>query len=152
MIGRRGIGRTGLVAALAAATQPAMAATGMPGEGPFVAHRVALQISENSAQLQGTVLNNAFNILKFYGPDKVAIQLVAFAGGIELLRIGNKESGRIESLTKQGVIFDACENTMAAYERRTGKPFPRNPLSRPVPAGVVQLITLNEHGYTIIRP
>lgn len=151
MIGRRGIARGGLVATLAAVATPA-AAAGMPGEGPFIAHRVALQISENSPALQGTVINNAFNILKYYGPDKVAIQVVAFAGGIELLRIGNKESERIESLTKQGVIFDACENTMAAYERRTGKAFPRNPLSRPVPAGVVQLITLNEHGYTIIRP
>lgn len=151
MIGRRGIARGGLVATLAAVATPA-AATGMPGEGPFVAHRVALQISENTPQLQGTILNNAFNILKYYGPDKVAVQVVAFAGGIELLRIGNKESDRIESLTKQGVIFDACENTMAAFERRTGKPFPRNPLSRPVPAGVVHLMTLSEHGYTIIRP
>jgi intracellular sulfur oxidation DsrE/DsrF family protein len=149
MIGRRGLGLT-----LAAAATPVAAAAkpGMPGESAFVEHRLALQISEASPGLQTTVINNAFNVLTSYGPDKVAIEIVTFAGGIDLLRIGNKESERIAGLVKQGVIFDACENTMAAFERRTGKPFPRNPMSRPVPSGVVHLITLSEHGYTIIRP
>jgi uncharacterized protein len=148
MIGRRGLG-----AVLAAATaRPAAAAVGMPDESAFIEHRLALQISEATPLTQTTVLNNAFNVLSSYGPDKVAIQIVAFSGGIELLRIGNKESERISGLVKQGVIFDACQNTMDAIERKTGKPFPRNPMSRPVPSGVVHLITLSEHGYTIIRP
>lgn len=148
MIGRRGLG-----AALAAATaRPAASSVGMPGESAFIEHRLALQISEATPLLQTVVLNNAFNVISLYGPDKVAIQIVAFAGGIELLRIGNKESERIAGLVKQGVIFDACQNTMDGIERKTGKPFPRNPMSRPVPSGVVHLITLSEHGYTIIRP
>lgn len=147
MIGRRNLGLS-----LAASATPVAAKPGMPGEGAFVEHRVALQISDATPMVHARALNNAFNILAFYGPDKVAIEIVAFAGGIELLRISNKETARIAGLVKQGVTFDACQNTMNAIERETGKPFPRNPMSRPVPAGVVQLITLNEHGYTIIRP
>lgn len=148
MIGRRSLG----VALAAVTARPTAATIGMPGESAFVEHRVALQISESVPLLETTVINNAFNILEVYGPDKVAIQVVAFAGGIDLLKIDNKESERIAGLVKQGVIFDACMNSIAGYEKRTGKPFPRNPLSRPVPAGVVHLMTLSEHGYTIIRP
>ena len=147
MIGRRWLGL-----ALAATATPAAANQRMPGEGAFVEHRLALQVSSPVPAMQTVAINNAFNVLTAYGPDKVAIEIVAFAGGIELLRIGNKETDRIASLVKQGVIFDACENTMATLERKTGQPFPRNPLSRPVPSGIVHLITLSEHGYTIIRP
>ncbi len=147
-----GIGRRGLGAALAASALPVAAKVGMPGEGPFVEHRLALQISIPSPARQTELLNVAYNVLTYYGPDKVAIEIVAFSGGIELLRIGNKETPRIAGLKRQGVTFDACMNTIHTIERTTGKPFPRNPMSRPVPAGVVQLMTLNEHGYTIIRP
>ena len=146
------IGRRGLGGVIAAAARPAAAQIGMPGEGAFVEHRLALQISIAPQARQTEVLNVAYNVLTYYGPDKVSIRIVAFAGGIELLRIGNKETPRIAALVKQGVHFDACQNTMDAIQRKTGKPFPRNPLSHPVPAGVVQLITLSEHGYTIIRP
>ena len=147
MIGRRGFGLL-----LTAAAKPVAARHGMPGEGAFAEHRVALQVSDATPLVQMRALDNAFNILAFYGPDKVAIEIVAFSSGISMLRIGNYDTPRIASLVRQGVVFDACMNTMATIERETGRPFPRNPMSRPVPAGVVQLITLNEHGYTVIRP
>jgi uncharacterized protein len=125
---------------------------GVPGEPAFVEHRLALQISDASPEKQALILSVANNVLKVFGPDKVAIEVVAFGPGIALLRNDNPKMDEIASLVQQGVHFDACMNSMATYERKTGKPFPLNPKARKVPAGIVRLLTLAEHGYTVIRP
>jgi len=130
----------------------AQGAPGMPDEPAFVEHRLTLQISDGDAARQTVVLNVAFNVLTAYGPDKVAIDVVAFGPGIDLLRDGNPTADRISSLVAQGVHFDACMNTVATIARTTGKPYPLNPRARRVEAGIVQVMTLAEHGYTTVRP
>lgn len=143
-----------LSAGLPVAEMPVVQAaeTGISGESAFVEHRVALQLSDADAGKHALILSVANNILKYYGPDKVAIEIIAFGPGISLLRSDSPDLEKIHSLVAQGVKFDACGNTMDTIERQTGKPFPLNPSAQRVPAGVVQLITLQEHGYTIIRP
>jgi intracellular sulfur oxidation DsrE/DsrF family protein len=121
-------------------------------EGAFVEHRVALQISDAAPEKQTLVLNAAFNVLKVYGPDKVAIKVVAFGPGIDLLRDGNTNEPRIASLMAQGVQFEVCMNTVETVERTTGKHYPLNPVAHQVTAGVPELMSLAEHGYTLIRP
>lgn len=121
-------------------------------EGAFVEHRLALQISDATPEKQALVLNVVVNVLKTYGPDKVAIKVVAFGPGIDLLRAGNANEARIVSLAAQGVHFDVCMNTVETVELATGKPYPLNPVAQRVPAGVVELISLTERGYTLIRP
>jgi uncharacterized protein len=123
-----------------------------PGEPAFVEHRLTLQLSDAGEDKQSQVLSVAFNILKVYGPDKVAIDIVAFGPGIDLLREGNANGQRISSLVAQGVRFDACMNTVTTIERNTGKPYPLNPLAHQVEAGVARILTLAEHGYTTVRP
>ena len=130
----------------------AQSAPAQPQEGAFVEHHVALQISDNTPEKQKLMMNVANNILKTYGPDKVAIEVVAFGPGLELLNDTNPNLAAIESLAAQGVSFDACGNTMETYQRNNGKPFPLNKIARVVPAGVPQLIELSEHGFVVIRP
>ncbi len=130
----------------------ARAESGMPSEPAFVEHRLALQLSDETEAKQALVLSVANNVLKSFGPDKVVIEIVTFGPGIALLRDGNPNAERISSLAAQGVHFDICMNTVATVERTTGKPFPMSKLAHPVDAGVVQLMTLFEHGYTAIRP
>lgn len=127
-------------------------ARGMPDEPAFTEHRLALQISDNTAAKQALVLSVAANVLKAYGLDKVAIEVVAFGPGLELLNRDNPNASKIQDLVRQGVRFDACLNTIATIERETGKPFPLNPNAHKVEAGIVQIITLVEHGYTNVRP
>ena len=126
--------------------------TGMPEEPAFVEHRLALQLSDPTEAKQALVLSVAFNMLKEYGPDKIAIEIVAFGPGVDLLRDGNPNAERISSLVEQGVHFDICMNTVATLERTTGQPFAISPLARKVSAGVAQILTLAEHGYTTVRP
>ena len=125
---------------------------GVAGEAAFVEHRLALQLSDATPAKQALVLSVANNVLKSYGPDKVAIEIVALGPGLELLHEGNPNAVRIRSLAAQGVRFDACMNTLTTIERETGKPYVLLPEAHRVEAGVVQLMTLHEHGYTIIRP
>ena len=125
---------------------------GMPDEPAFVEHRLTLQLSDAGEAKQALVLSVAANVLKLYGPDKVAIDVVAFGPGIDLLHEGNPNGAKIRSLVAQGVHFDACMNTIATIERTTGKPYPLLPEARRVAAGVVQIISLAEHGYTTVRP
>lgn len=137
----------GVPGAIAQTPQPAPA-----DEAPFVEHRLALQISDASPVKQSLIISNVANVLKVFGPDKVAIEVVAYGPGIYLLHADNPNAARIASLVQQGVKFDACMNTIETIERETGKPFPLNPLARKVEAGIVQIMTLAEHGYTTIRP
>jgi intracellular sulfur oxidation DsrE/DsrF family protein len=151
MIGRR----LYLAFALCLAAAPAVAQTAAPGvsgEPVFAEHRLTLQLSDNNAEKQSLVLSVAANILKAYGPDKVAIEVVAFGPGVDLLRADNPNKALIESLAVQGVRFDVCMNTIETIERKTGKPYPLNPRAQKVVAGVERIITLAEHGYVTVRP
>lgn len=141
-----------VLATVQAHAQSAATDAGMPGEPAFVEHRLTLQLSDAGEAKQSMVLNVAFNVLKAYGPDKVAIDVVAFGPGVDLLHDGNPNAARIRSLMAQGVHFDVCMNTVATIERETGKPYPLNPDARKVDAGIVQIMTLAEHGYTTVRP
>jgi len=123
-----------------------------PGESAFVEHRLTLQLSDAGEDKQAQVLNVANNVLKVYGPDKVAIDVVAFGPGVDLLHQGNKNAERISSLVAQGVRFDVCMNTVNTIERNTGKPYPLNPQAHPVEAGIARIMTLAEHGYITVRP
>ena len=40
-------------------------------ERPFIEHRLVLQLSDDSEGKQHQVLNNAENVMKVFGPDKV---------------------------------------------------------------------------------
>jgi uncharacterized protein len=119
---------------------------------PFAEHRVVLQLSDNDAKKQGLVISVAYNLLKFYDPDKVAIEVVTFGPGIDLLRPENANRKRVESLIAQGVRFDVCLNTVDTVERETGKRPDIIPSALPVQVGVGQILSLTEKGYTLVRP
>src|SRR5271170_1114272 len=108
---------------------------------PFAEHRIVLQLSDNDPRKQALVISVAYNLLKLYDPDKVAIEVVAFGPGIELLFPDNANRQRIESLVAQGVKFDICLNTVDTIERETGKRPQYIPAATPVQVGVGQILT-----------
>ena len=119
---------------------------------PFAEHRIALQLSDNDPRKQGLVISVANNLLKFYDPDKVAIEVVTFGPGIDLLRPDNANRKLVESLVAQGVRFDVCLNTVDTIERETGKRPEIIAVATPVQVGVGQILLLTENGYTLVRP
>ena len=111
-----------------------------------------LQLSDNDPKKQSLVVSVAYNLLKLYGPDKAAIEVVAFGPGIDLLRPDNPNRKRVESLVAQGVRFDVCLNTVDTIERETGKRPEFIAAATPVQVGVGQILALTENGYTLVRP
>ena len=111
-----------------------------------------LQLSDGDPKKQGLVISVAYNLLKFYDPDKVAIVVVTFGPGIDLLRPDNTNRKLVESLVAQGVRFDVCLNTVDTIERESGKRPEFIPVATPVQVGVGQILSLTENGYTLVRP
>ncbi len=143
-----------IVAALMVAMIPSTART-QPAplpDKPFAEHRIALQLSDNDPKKQSLVISVAYNLLKAYDPDKVAIEVVTFGPGIDLLRTDNPNRKLVESLIAQGVRFDVCLNTVDTIERETGKRPEIIPAATPVQVGVGQILSLTENGFTLVRP
>ena len=153
-INRRSVVRaigSALIAALVASAARAAEQAPLPDK-PFAEHRVVLQLSDNDPGKQGLVISVAYNLLKLYDPDKVAIEVVTFGPGIDLLRPESPNRKLVESLVAQGVRFDACLNTVDTIERETGKRPDIIPVAIPVQVGVGQILSLTENGYTLVRP
>jgi intracellular sulfur oxidation DsrE/DsrF family protein len=119
---------------------------------PFAEHKIVLQLSNGDTKKQALVLSVANNLLKAYDPDKVAIEVVAFGPGIDLLLAGNEHRKQVESLIAQGARFDICLNTVDTVERETGKRPDFIQAATPVQVGVGQILFLAENGYTLVRP
>ena len=148
----RAFGRAVIAALTMAAISAARAQPAPLADKPFAEHRIALPLSDNDPKKQRLVISVAYNLLKFYDPDKVAIEVVTFGPGIDLLRMDNSNRKLVESLVAQGVRFDVCLNTVDTVERDTGKRPDIIPAATPVQVGVGQILALTENGYTLVRP
>jgi hypothetical protein len=109
-------------------------------------------LSDRGQDKHALILSVANNILKAYGPDLVAIEVVAFGPGIDLLLAASPNRARVDSLIAQGVRFDVCMNTVDTIERDTGRKVELNPQARKVQVGVARIIELCENRYVLVRP
>ncbi|MGA7801250.1 MAG: hypothetical protein WCC36_10615 [Gammaproteobacteria bacterium] len=118
----------------------------------FAKQHAVLQVSEADPHLWTLVLNNASNLTNYFGQGKVQVVVVAYGPGLKMLLHNSKDAKRIAGLTAEGVEFDACHNTMEHMKRKTGH-LPKLVSSAVVvPAGVVRIMQLEQHGYDYIKP
>ncbi len=141
-----------IVAFAVALLSPAAAQTPPLPDKPFAEHHLVLQLSDRAKEKQALVLSVAYNLLTAYSPDRIAIEVVAFGPGIDLLRLDGPNRARVDSLISQGVRFDVCMNTVDTIERETGKRVDLNPRAVRVQVGVGRILELIEKGYTLVRP
>lgn len=132
--------------ALVAFTQTAAVAA------DFATHKVVIQVSTSDPKTQTIALNNAVNLQKLYGMDKVKVEIVAYGPGLGLLTAKNKNTKRVKSLAAQDITFSACGNTMKKVAKKTGKKPKLTKGVRVVPAGVARIVELQKEGYAYIRP
>jgi intracellular sulfur oxidation DsrE/DsrF family protein len=143
--------RVFVLLAIVALAGPAKAQTPPLPDKPFAEHHLVMQLSDNATDKQALVLSVAYNLLKAYDPDKIAIEVVTFGPGIDLLRAESENRARVDSLISQGVQFDICMNTVDTLERE-GKHVDINPKAVKVQVGVSRILQLTEKGYTLVRP
>lgn len=111
--------------------------------------KVVLQVSDNDPVKWGLALNNAQNVQADLGADSVAMEIVVYGPGINMLKSESPVAQRIAGAMRTGVKVVACENTMRAQKLTNADMLPNIGY---VPAGVVELIQKQQQGYAYIRP
>lgn len=111
---------------------------------------VVMGISHGDDEAINHGLSTANNVLKFYGPEKVHLRIVAYYHGIRTLRKDEKEIAvRVRALQQYGVEFVACGNTMET------KKIPPSALIdnvEIVTAGIAEIIERSIEGAFYIQP
>jgi len=114
--------------------------------------KYVIQVSTDDARTQKIVLNNAANLQKYYGTDKVDVEIVAYGPGLGILTTGNKNASRVEKMAMTDITFSACQNTMNGFKKKKGH-FPKLTDGVSItPSGVVRIGELQQQGYSYIRP
>lgn len=118
----------------------------------FAENKVVLQISDRDPFKQTLVLNVAANLQRYYGPENVDIEVVAFGPGVRLMFDGNVNTNRINNMVAAGIRFSACENTIGNMAKQLGyKPKILENAAR-VPAGAGRILQLNKAGWQLLKP
>ena len=112
-------------------------------------HKVVLQVSDKDPQKWQLALNNAANIQKDIGSDKVDIELVAYGPGIDMLKMDSIVAQRVHDALGANIKVVACENTMRGHHLSKEDMLPEVGY---VSSGVVELMEKQEQGYAYLRP
>lgn len=119
---------------------------------PSIDHPRKIIFSIKSADHEAInhLLSSANNVLKFYGPEKVQMEIVAYYHGIETLLKKNPDIvQRVSALMQYDVDFVACGNTM---QTKHIKPDELIDGVRIVTAGIVEVTERVQDGWIYIVP
>ncbi|MDH5786508.1 MAG: DsrE family protein [Chromatiales bacterium] len=121
-----------------------------PGDPPD--HHIVYQFNKADLGYQDHVIFSVGEMVRKYG-DNVKIVVVAFAEGIHILgqkpgrEVKEEIRQRVSSLSKYGVEFHACGNTMKSLKWTEADLVP---FARVVEVGAADLMELQEQGYSYI--
>ncbi len=147
-----------LTASAASAAQPATVAPfdfdkpTFTHSVPFARHNVVLQVSGDDPNKWSLALNNAQNLLNYFGQENAHIVVVAYGPGLLMLLANSAVAKRIAAQDGEGVEFDACHTTMIGMARKLGHMPVLVPQAIVVPAGVVRILQLEKAGFQYIKP
>lgn len=110
---------------------------------------MVIQVSDNDPAKWHLALNNAKNIQKDIGKDKVDLEIVAYGPGIGMLKAESEVANRIQEAAESGVRVMACENTMRNQKLSKAD---MNTKVGYVSSGVVEIMQKQQQGYTYLRP
>ena len=119
---------------------------------PFAKYHVVLQVSQDNPARWNLTLNNAQNLLNYFGQEQVQIVIVAFGPGIKMYLQKSPVASRIAAINAEGVEFDVCHNSMEQFKKKTGHLPPLDPSVVIVPAGIVRIMQLESHGFNYVKP
>lgn len=122
-------------------------------------HRLAIHVDQNDPSVINLALNNVTNVIEYYRAkgESVDVDLVAYGPGLNMLRADKSavkdRLKQLKELAFPGKIqFSACNNTKVNMEKAEGHTVTLVPEATLVDAGVVQLMELQEQGWSYVRP
>lgn len=111
---------------------------------------VVLGVSSGDDETIQHVLSTANNVLKFYGPEKVHMRIVAYYHGIRtVLKSERAFAPRVNALQQYGVEFVACGNTMQTKNIQPSELLDGVEI---VSAGIAEIIERSAEGAVYIHP
>ncbi len=112
--------------------------------------KIVLSIGSGKSEDIHHILGSANNILKFYGPEKVNMVIVAYYHGIKAVMLENINIiKRVKALQLYDVEFIACGNTMRTKNIQEDQLIDDISIAT---AGLVEIIERQKDGYVNINP
>jgi intracellular sulfur oxidation DsrE/DsrF family protein len=108
-----------------------------------------IQVSDNDPAKWNLALNNAKNVQHDLGKENTDIEIVAYGPGLNMLKLESSVGNNIQDAEKAGVKIIACGNTMKAQKVTKDDLLPGVAV---VPAGVIEIGTKQQLGWSYIRP
>jgi uncharacterized protein len=122
-------------------------------------HRLAIQVDQNDPDVMNLVLNNATNVVEYFNGrgEDVEVEIVAYGPGLHMLRADTSPvKDRIKWMAERAfpakIAFAACNVTREGMEKREGHAVAIVSEAKIVPSGVVELMHLQEQGWSYVRP
>jgi intracellular sulfur oxidation DsrE/DsrF family protein len=111
-------------------------------------HNVVMQLNSADTAVWSGMLGNIRNFQKVW-PGNVAIEVVVHGKALNFL-VASKSHlvPDVEAMTKLGVVFNACENTMNKYGIKKEMLIPS---VSSVPSGVAELVLKQEEGWSYLK-
>ena len=115
---------------------------------PTTTHKVVVQLNSADTAAWGGVIGNIKNLSKIW-PDQLQIEVVVHGRALDFL-VASKSHlvNDVELLSKKGIVFNACENTMGKYGITKQMLIPA---VFTVPSGVGEVILKQEQGWSYLR-
>lgn len=112
--------------------------------------KIVFSIHNGDTETINHVLSSANNVLKFYGPENVTMEIVAYYHGIEAVLKKNRDIAvRVDALMQYGVNFIACGNTMQTKNIKKEELITGVDI---VTAGIVEVTERVQEGWVYIVP
>ena len=111
-------------------------------------HKIVIQLNTADTSAWSSTIGNIKNIQKAW-PNHLHIEVVVHGKAINLL-VKDKTyfANDIAGLTKEGIVFSACENTMRKYKIEKTELLIE---AKTVPSGVVEVILKQEQGWRYLK-
>jgi len=111
-------------------------------------HNIVIQLNTADTSAWSSTIGNIKNIQKAW-PNHLHIEVVVHGKAINLL-VKDKTyfASDIAGLTKEGIVFSACENTMRKYKIEKADLLIE---AKTVPSGVVEVILKQEQGWRYLK-
>jgi len=133
----------------ALATLASFPALGQESHGRQKTHRVVFDVSMDGEEKWEGMLRNVENVRASLGENATQVEVVVHGKALPLLKRTNTKSvEKLRGLTKSGVRFAACENTMKKMKVTKEMLLP---FVTTVDAGVGELVRRQEAGWSYIK-
>jgi intracellular sulfur oxidation DsrE/DsrF family protein len=111
-------------------------------------HRVLFALLSGDAADWQVTIGNINNLIKGLAPDEVEVEVVAYSQGLGLVKNGSSMAAEVATLQGMHVKFVACQNAMRMQHVEAKDLLPGVGM---VPAGIVEVVTKQEQGWTYIK-